>query len=331
MFFWFRPPTLLATLLRPLAWLYNKVGLWQRGGGKPQILPIPVICVGNCVVGGAGKTPLVAAIAATLSQMGETPHILSRGYGGRHKGPVRVDPHHHTAAEVGDEPLMLSGAAPVWVAKNKLAGANAAIAHGATVLVLDDGMQNPSLHKTLTLLVVDAGRGFGNGLILPAGPLRESPAAAFARADALAVVGNDANPVLQNYIQQYWPGEKPLLTIATRSVCAGHALAGTRVLAFSGIANPQKFYQGIGKLGAILVKTVDFPDHYLWSHPQILALLRQAESLDATAITTAKDAARIPKDLQAQLWIADVALVWQHEAALVNLLKKALHRERLPC
>ena len=188
--FWARRG-LISSLLQPLAWVYAQGAAARQHFARPWQAPVPVICVGNLVAGGAGKTPVALSLARRLQARGRPVHILSRGYGGSLAGPVAVDPVRHSAAEVGDEPLLLAAAARCWVARDRVAGAQTAIAAGAKLLLLDDGLQNPRLAKTLSLLVVDGGYGFGNRRVLPAGPLRERLAAGLARSSAVVLMGED--------------------------------------------------------------------------------------------------------------------------------------------
>jgi tetraacyldisaccharide-1-P 4'-kinase len=187
--FWARRG-LLSSLLLPLAWAYAGGAAARQAWTQPFRASVPVICVGNLVAGGAGKTPVALSLASRLLARGHAVHILSRGYAGSLAGPVQVDRMRHGAAEVGDEPLLLAACAPTWVARDRVAGANAAIAAGAGMLLLDDGLQNPRLAKTLSLLVVDGGSGFGNGRVLPAGPLREKLASGLASADRVVLMGD---------------------------------------------------------------------------------------------------------------------------------------------
>ncbi|NDE90320.1 MAG: tetraacyldisaccharide 4'-kinase [Alphaproteobacteria bacterium] len=312
--FWFTQHSSLATLLLPLSFLYNQAGKLLRAQVTPQKMSVPVICVGNILVGGSGKTPLVRTLAKTLQQLGFLPHIISRGYGGYLRGPLRVDPAIHTLGEVGDEPLLLSAIAPVWVAKDKVAGAKAAIAAGATHIILDDGLQNPSLHKDIIFLVIDATRGLGNGHVLPAGPLRETLDDALAKTSAVIWIGNG-----DNELKKSLNAKKKLIEANAKTFCTTHDLSGQKLFAFCGLGNAQKFYDGVRELGANIIKTADFPDHYVWSAFEIEMLLNEAKTLSALPVTTAKDAMRIPQSLGDQIAICDVAITLD-EIALQKLI-----------
>ena len=309
--FWFEPPSLLSRLLQPAAFLYNGISKFLRGRVISQKMSVPVICVGNVVVGGSGKTPVVRALIQHLQTLGLTPHIISRGYGGYLRGPLRVDPAIHTLGEVGDEPLMLSPIAPIWVAKDKVAGATAAIAAGATVLILDDGLQNPSLHKDINFLVVDASRALGNEQVMPAGPLREPVEDALSKTTAIIWIGS-GHDALRNQLAK----QKPLLLCAATTVATKGDINGKRLLAFCGLGNAQKFYDGLAAQGATIIKTANFPDHYVWSTFEIRGLLDEANALNAILVTTAKDAVRIPQSLREDIIICDVELQFADVAAL---------------
>jgi tetraacyldisaccharide 4'-kinase len=274
-----------------------------------------VVCIGNLVAGGAGKTPVVLSLAARLAARGRAVHSLSRGYGGSLAGPVRVDPALHDAAAVGDEPLLLAQAAPCWVARDRVLGAQAAIAAGASLLLLDDGLQNASLAKHLSLAVIDGGYGVGNGRVLPAGPLREPLAQGLSRADAVVLMGEDEcgiGPALAG---------KPLLR--ARLVAENAAeFAGRAVVAFAGIARPAKFFATLEALGARLLSRRAFADHHRFSDGELRRLLDDAEAGRAIAVTTAKDAARLAPDWRARVRVLAVAVAWQDEAALDRLLER---------
>src|SRR5690242_5245426 len=226
---------LLSTVLEPAAWVYGQAAAARQRWTTPWRAPVPVICVGNLVAGGAGKTPVALSLAQRLAKRGRRVHILSRGYGGRSPGPLAVDPARHTAADVGDEPLLLAEVAPTWVARDRVAGAKAAIAAGAELLLLDDGFQNPTFAKDLSLVVVDGGYGLGNGRVLPAGPLREPLPRGLARADAIVLMGEDSAGVAPI------TAEKPLCRARLVPENPGE-VAGRTVVAFAGIGRPEKFF-----------------------------------------------------------------------------------------
>lgn len=297
--FWFRPPGLVSTVLRPIGWLYGQGTAIRLARGDSTRIDIPVICVGNINVGGTGKTPTVMDLAGRLVAAGKSPHILSKGYGGKLEGPVQVDMMVHTAEDVGDEPLLLSAFAPTWVAKDRKIGAIAAAAEGADVLILDDGFQDPSLAKDLSLVVVDGARGFGNGLVLPAGPLREPVAVGLSRADLLLSIGGKfAAPTTD--VPHIHGRLEPLET--------GMDWAGTRVLAFAGIGHPEKFFATLRGLGADLIKTEALEDHQPLTPAIMTRLEREATALGAQLVTTEKDAVRLPSSFRPNVLALPVRL-----------------------
>jgi tetraacyldisaccharide 4'-kinase len=305
-----------STLLAPLAALTAAGGVLRQALARPWQAPVPVLCVGNLVAGGAGKTPVVLDLAARLAARGRRPHILTRGYGGRLAGPIRVEPATHAAADTGDEPLLLARAAPVWVARDRVAGARAAVAAGAELLLLDDGFQNPALAKDLALLVVDGGYGFGNGRLLPAGPLRESLARGLARADAVVVLGADRAGVTAAI-----GAARPVLhaRLAPRGATD---LRGRAVIAFAGIGRPAKFYATLRELGARLAATHDFADHHPYRTDEIETLLAAARAADAVLVTTEKDWVRLPPALRPAVRAVAVAVEWRDPERLVELLAR---------
>ena len=239
--FWYRPPSLISLLLSPLAAVYGAVA-GRRLQRKGLDAGIPVFCIGNYHVGGAGKTPTVLALVKLLRDLGEVPVVLSRGYGGRLRGPVMVDPVRHLAADVGDEPLMLAQTVPVAVARERIDGLALAKSQGATVIVMDDGFQNPAVAKDASLIVIDAHRGVGNACVFPAGPLRAPLSPQIDRTDALIVIGEGsaADAIAARVAAQ----DKPVLTAQLRADDATVALlAGKRVLAFAGIGDPDRFFR----------------------------------------------------------------------------------------
>jgi tetraacyldisaccharide 4'-kinase len=321
--FWFNPPHqpgVLARLLAPIGWLYaaGTATRLRRGGYTAKV---PVICIGNLVAGGAGKTPTTLALAERLVARGHAVHIVSRGYGGALVGPVRVDAARHTAAEVGDEPLILASFAPVWVAKDRALGVQAAEAAGARVILLDDGFQNPAVKPALSVLVVDAARGFGNGRCLPAGPLREPVARGMARADLVLSIGNDQ---AQAQFDAIWGGQvtRPRLSGALDPLRMGMDWKGTRVLAFAGIADPARFFASLRAEGATVVQAKALSDHAPLSEALLRRLEAEAAALGAQLVTTEKDAARLPPAWRAKV----LTLVVRLSIADWSPLDQALER-----
>jgi tetraacyldisaccharide 4'-kinase len=310
--FWTRPG-LVAQLLEPLAWANEAAGGVRRALTRPWRAGVPVLCVGNLVAGGAGKTPVVLSLARIFSERGRHPHLLSRGYGGSEAGPLAVDPQRHGAAEVGDEPLLLARAAPTWIARDRVFGARAAIAAGAGLIVMDDGFQNPGLAKDVSLLVIDGAYGVGNGRVIPAGPLRERVPAALKRADAVVLMGEDETGILALL------GQMPVLR--ARLVPAGPPLAGP-VIAFAGIGRPQKFFRTLAETGASLVARHAFADHHVFTETELARLAAEAEKAGATLVTTAKDAVRLPPAWRARVAVLDVEVQWRDNAALDAVLAR---------
>lgn len=315
--FWARDG-LLPSVLQPLAWAYAAGAAARQAWTRPWRAPVPVVCVGNLVAGGAGKTPVVLSLAERLKARGVAVHCLSRGYGGEIAGPVAVDRARHGAADVGDEPLLLAATAPTWVARERVAGAKAAVAAGAGLLLLDDGLQNPTLAKDLSLIVVDGGYGFGNGRVMPAGPLREPLAAGLARADAVVLIGGDeagATPHLA--------GKQVL---RARIVPQGaDDLAGRAVYAFAGIGRPAKFFATLDALGAWPVARRRFADHHRYTETELASMLKAAESADAVLVTTAKDAVRLTPEWRARLRVLSITLAWDDAPRVDVLLERVLH------
>jgi tetraacyldisaccharide 4'-kinase len=309
--FW-RSGGLASAALAPLGCLYALAGAARRTLVAEWRASVPVLCVGNLTLGGTGKTPLVAELARRLAAKGGRPAILSRGYGGSLAGPVEVDRTRHSAAEVGDEPLLLAEAAPVFVGADRVAAAKAAIAAGAGTLVMDDGFQNPSLAKDRAIVVVDGPAGFGNGRVFPAGPLREPVSWGAARASACVVVGEDAHGAAAS---------TGLPVLRADLVAEANDLAGADVLAFAGIGRPGKFFATLEGVGARMRAVREFADHHPYSRGEIEALLAEARKLGARAVTTRKDLVRVPADLRAGLSVLDVRLVPADEAAFARLVE----------
>jgi tetraacyldisaccharide 4'-kinase len=321
--FWDEPAGLTAWLFSPFGWLYGMAtALRMRGAG--QRIGIPVVCVGNFTAGGAGKTPAAVLIAALLQRLGETPFILSRGYGGTAAGPLLVDTLKHTAAECGDEPLLLARHAPTVVAADRIAGAAFAKAQGATVIVMDDGLQNPSLAKDCTLAVIDAAAGFGNGFCIPAGPLRAPVRLQMPKIDAVLLIGTPADR--DTCATPFTPFGRPVLHARLQADAdAIAALRGVPLLAFAGIGRPEKFFGTLRDAELNVVLTRAFADHHPYSAADGAALLQDAAQRGLTLVTTEKDAVRLPSSMGSVVTLP--VHLETDEAALCNLLSQALsHR-----
>ncbi len=330
--FWWRAPSIASGLLAPAAAVYGAIA-GRRLRRRGRRVNVPIVCIGNPTVGGAGKTPLALAVAHILRAVGEQPAFLTRGYGGRQKGPVRVDASLHRAAEVGDEPLLLARAGPTIVSADRLMGARVARVTGASVIVMDDGFQNPSLAKDFAVLVVDARRGVGNGCVLPAGPLRAPLAEQLERAHALVVVGLGLGAA--DLATEARARDLPLFQ-ARLEPDPGiiSALGGGRVLAFAGIGDPEKFFATLTDAGVTVAATRSFPDHHRYSQAEAKALCDEADRDDLILVTTEKDMVRLSGEeatagLAIRAHALPVTLVLEDEARFKILLQERIVAGRL--
>ncbi len=325
--FWQAPgPTLAARLLAPAAALYGSV-VTRRMGRPGTRAAVPVICVGNLTVGGAGKTPTALAIAEALGALGVQPVFLTRGYGGRLAGPAWVVPGQHDAAEVGDEPLLLARHGPAVVARDRVAGAGLAAGVGAGAIVMDDGLQNPSLVKDLAIAVIDAGAGIGNGRVMPAGPLRAPIGAQWPLVDAVVLLGEGGRG--DAVAAEAAALGKPVLRarIAPEPAIAA-GLRGRRVLAFAGIGRPEKFFATLEACGAEVAAREPYADHHPFTVHEIDAIASRASRDGLLPVTTEKDLVRIAALRQPRLLeriaVLPIRAAFEDEAGLRRLLAGAL-------
>jgi len=329
--FYYRPPGLASFLLLPFALAYGAVVAWRmRKTGERA--GVPVICIGNPTLGGAGKTPTTIAVAQMLAAMGEKPGFLSRGYGGSDAGPVLVDADTHAASQVGDEPLLLARHFPTFVARDRVAGARLAAASGISVLVLDDGFQNPALEKDCSLLVIDGESGIGNGDVFPAGPLRAPLDVQLSLTHAVVRVstGKGSRPVEERARMMGLP------VLGAQLVPDEGALAAFKskpLLAFAGIGRPEKFFATLKAAGAIVVESHSFDDHHRYTADEARDLIDAAKRGNLSLVTTEKDLARMRGDaalkkLAAQSSTLPVRLQFDDEAAVKALLERTLTRAR---
>jgi tetraacyldisaccharide 4'-kinase len=307
-------------ILVPLSWVWAGLTARRIRRARPVDPGAPVICVGNLTLGGSGKTPIVRALAMLLSDEGKV-HILMRGHGGRERGPLRVDAARHTAADVGDEALMLSAEAPVWIARDRVAGARAAVAAGADVIVMDDGHQNPALSKTLSLVVADGETRdgewpFGDGSVFPAGPMREPLTAGLSRADAVIIL-LPADIAAPDPRLLAVLAAKPVLIARLEPV--GPPPPGPQ-LGFAGIAKPWKFERALRAAGCALVDFAPLPDHAAIPESVLRFLSVRAAALGAGLVTTEKDWVRLPPVWREHVGCWRVGVRFADQAALRRIL-----------
>ncbi|MGE0108784.1 MAG: tetraacyldisaccharide 4'-kinase [Bdellovibrionales bacterium] len=311
--FWYKKRSVMGTLLAPLGVLYRTGALLRRTVSSSAHSHVPLICVGNIVVGGAGKTPTALAIARYLKQQGAQPVFVTRGYGGRKKGPLRVDPKVHTANDVGDEALLLASVAPCWIGRSRPQAIRFASQEG-THIILDDGLQNPTIAPDISLLVIDGAVGFGNRHLFPAGPLRETLHDAFSRVDAIVMIGQDSELVTHCL-------GKTVLKASLKPSLPKAFADKPNVLAFAGIGRPQKFYDSCAATGLNVIKTQDFADHYAYTNKDLEKLAKEAAHKELSLITTAKDWVRLPRKFRHDVGVLHVDLLFENPEELGRILK----------
>lgn len=321
--FWSGGGGVLPLLLSPIAALYARstARRMARPGWKA---PVPVLCCGNATAGGAGKTTVALDLGKRLADRNIAAHFLLRGYGGRMKGPLVVGPG-HDSRDVGDEALLLAAAGSTVVSADRAAGARLAIENGARAIVMDDGLQNPTLEKDLSLLVIDGSSGFGNGRVIPSGPLREPVAAAAARSHAAILVGEDECGALAML-----PPTLPVLRARLTQGPEAATLSGRPVYAFCGIANPRKFFATLQEAGAVLAGRQSYADHYPYDSGDMREILAEAEALRAIPVTTPKDFVRIPAAFRSRVTTVSVRLDWEAPAQVEALLDTLVARVAEP-
>jgi tetraacyldisaccharide 4'-kinase len=327
--FWWRKPALAARLLAPAAACYGAIAA-RRMAKAGARAGLPVLCVGNFTHGGAGKTPTVLWLAAMLREAGERPFCLSRGYGGSLAGPHQVDLESDGAAQVGDEALLLARVAPTIVARDRGAGAQAAVADGAGVIVMDDGLQNASLAKDFTLAVIDGRRGIGNGRVFPAGPLRAPLAAQLKCTDALLLIGDGAEAGEAAAAASGLPVFHGRLQPDVRTTAE---LKARKVLAFAGIGDPEKFFATAAAAGIAVAQCRPFPDHHRFTAEEAAELIMQAEHSGLALLTTEKDRARMAGEpllaaLAAKSHVLPVTLAVQETDELRRMVRDKIRRSR---
>lgn len=341
--FWYKPQGLLSTFLWPLGWLYEKGGQIRVALKKREHFSIPILSVGNIVCGGAGKTPTAIALKHLLQEQGYNVHFVTRGYGGREKGPVAVNTSYHKACDVGDEPLLLAQHAPTWVAKNRLLGIEEAIKAGADLIILDDGHQTTGVYKDLSFVVVDLLQGFGNACVIPAGPLRENLKTGLMRADGIIMIGEEESlspSSFRDFTRNQSHPEKDNKTGLPHFACNNNAyrsffkakilpqpltLPTNRVVAFCGLGFPKKFYMSLENAGFELVATESFPDHYQYQAEDLIKLQKLAQNHQGVLVTTRKDLIKIPPSWQDQLHVLDISIQFEDPKELCKFILQKIH------
>lgn len=317
--FWTSQKHVLSRVLQPLSWLYYAISSLHFRMIKPQTADIPIICVGNVTAGGSGKTPVSIAIAEYLKENNNIDvHFLTRGYGGN-ISEVKADLEEHSAHQIGDEPMLLAKIAPTWIYPNRIEGANKAAENGADIIIMDDGLQNPSIKKDMTFLVVDGKYGIGNGRILPAGPLREHFSSGLEKSDAVVIIGKDSN----NRITSLCPADMPILRTKVKpNKHDVEKLTGKNVVAFAGIAHPNKFFGTLKEIGCNVISKYEFKDHYPYAQTDIQPILDEAFRLNAIPVTTAKDYVKLTEDQKQQINVLNISIVWQDEDKFASLMQQ---------
>jgi tetraacyldisaccharide 4'-kinase len=305
-------------LLEPLAQLYKCLSFLERSLRSKTKIDIPVLCIGNLISGGAGKTPIALSIGQILN-VKHNISFLTRGYGGIEAGPIEVNPDEHSSYEVGDEALILSEVGPTWVSRNRTAGAIAAKNAGFEIVIMDDGFQHTSLVKTLSFVIIDGPYGFGNGRLIPAGPLREPIYSGLKRADVIVLVG-EVNPSIIELL----PNNKPLLRASLVPAEMGTQLSNNNVIGFAGIGRPTKFLETLEKMGLNIIDFVAFPDHYRFRESEIRELYEKATEVDAILVTTFKDMKRVPKNVAHLCQPIGITVVWEDDSEIQQLLDSVI-------
>ena len=301
-------------LLEPLAQLYKFLSFLERSLGSKTKIDIPVLCIGNIVSGGAGKTPIALSIGQKLN-VKHNISFLTRGYGGIEAGPIKVNPDAHSSYEVGDEALILSEVGSTWVSRNRTAGAIAAKNAGFEIVIMDDGFQHTSLVKTLSFVIIDGPYGFGNGRLIPAGPLREPIYSGLKRADVIVLVGE-----VNHSLIELLPNNKPLLRASLVPNEMGIQLSNSNVIGFAGIGRPTKFRETLEKMDLNIIDFVPFPDHYRFRESEIRELYEKATEVDAILVTTVKDMKRLPKSVAHLCQPIGITVVWEDDSEIQQLL-----------
>lgn len=314
--------SLQASLLKPLSWLYQCGYKIHQKSVDAEKAEIPVICIGNLSAGGTGKTPTCVSFVKHLKDAGVTknPYFLIRGYGGAERGPLLVDPDKHSAWDVGDEPLILAQHAPTVISANRVEGAKLAALNGADMVIMDDGLQNPGIHKDLKIIVINGEMGFGNGLMLPAGPLREPLKDGLKNADAFLIIGDDKKNASDSL-----PHGSTIFRASLKADEKKLPSKAQNYIAFAGLGYPQKFFDFLKHdLGYTVVDTLAFADHCPYTRKDVQALRQKAKDADALLLTTEKDYLRLPRGYKDDIYTIPVSMTFENAVELQHFIVQKL-------
>ena len=320
--FWKEKDSKISCALSPIAKLYGFITSVKVNRVTPEKSSVPVVCVGNVVLGGSGKTPTVELVCNILKNNSYIPHILTGGYGGYLKNVVKVDRSMHSYLQVGDEALLSASVAPTWVGKNRIKSAKAAVLSGANILVMDDGFQNNSLDKDFKILVVDSKQGFGNEYLFPAGPLRETVESGIKKSDVVLIVG-EKNSDIEHRIKQF--NSNIPIFYAKLEVVEQAAVANNRVIGFCGLGYPDKFKKTLVDCGYEVVDFIEFSDHHPYTITEIQKLIKASKAVNATLITTKKDFVKIPDVFKSEVSVVGIKLSLL-DSEFETLLLEKLHK-----
>ncbi len=324
--FWYRAANsktpLIERILTPVSWLYRLGYIYHQTTNSAQKADLPILCIGNINAGGTGKTPTALALKdlITTHKIADKPYYLLRGFGGGERGPLLVDPSNHTSWDTGDEALELAAQAPTIVSADRIEGTKLATEQGADLVIMDDGLQNPTIHKDVSLVVINGEMGFGNKKLFPAGPLREPLRKGLARADAFILIGED-----KRSLSSILPEGKPVFSANLAPDTKNAPDPKQRYIAFAGLGYPQKFFNFLrDQAGLNLVECVKFSDHYPYADHDLERLKALAQEKNAQLITTQKDYMRLPKEQRADIAVMKVKLQWDDETGLAEFLQSRL-------
>ena len=319
------PNKIFSCILSPLGWLYGAIVQARLKWRCSTKVSVPVICIGNITMGGTGKTPSVIYLVGVLRNLGYTPHILTRGYGGNLDGIVQVDPETHTPSQVGDEPLLLARHAPVWRGRDRVAAAHQAIAAGATIIIMDDGLQNPSLHKDISLAIFDGISQVGNGQVFPAGPLRQSLKSGLSLIDGAFLLNFDTNEFqveLAKLCVEKKIGDMPHFPGKVQT--EARPIKEQKYLAFAGIGVPEKFFKTLQEQKYAVTRAIPYPDHHIYTQEDLQYLATIAKKENLRLITTEKDAIKLTPSFLEQVDIVKIKLSFIHEKEIIEWFEEKL-------